>query len=113
MPPNKLIDDVVPEINSMEEALERDQRTRLAQLRTNKSPFPKSYLNKIDSKSYPSPLCPLCKIENHDTHHLFKCIKIPTKLNILDSWNDPCGSTELLDTWVQLGNYQNVTGGGG
>ena len=56
IPPNKLIDDVVPKINSMEETLERDKRTRLAQLRTNKSPFLKSYLNKIDPKSYPSPL---------------------------------------------------------
>ena len=85
----------------MEETLERDQCTRLAQLRTNISPFLKFYLDKVDRKSYTSPPYPLYKIENHDMHHLFKCIKIPTKLDILHLWNDPCGSTELLDTWMR------------
>ena len=31
----------------------------LVQLRTDKSPFLKSYLHKVDTKSHPSPLCPL------------------------------------------------------
>ena len=53
IPPNKLTNDVAPEINHMEETLERDQRTRLAQLRTNKSPFLKSCLNKIDPQVIP------------------------------------------------------------
>ena len=39
IPSNKLIDDYVSEINHSEETLERIQRTRLAQLRTNKSPL--------------------------------------------------------------------------
>ena len=42
----------------------RDHLTRrtLAQLSTNKSPFLKSYLHKVDAKTHPSPLCPLCNI---------------------------------------------------
>ena len=36
----------------------------------NKSSFLKSYLHKVDAKSHPSPLCPLCNIHTHDTHHL-------------------------------------------
>ena len=45
-------------------------RHTLAQLRTYKSPFIKSYLHKVNNKSHPSPLCPLCNTYTHDTHHL-------------------------------------------
>ena len=59
-----------PHIISYEEILPRLTRRTLAQLKTNKSPFLKSYLHKVDAKSHPSPLCPLC---NTHTHHLFNC----------------------------------------
>ena len=49
-----------PHISSSEEILPRVTHRTLAQLRTNKSPFLKSYLHKVDAKSHPSPLCPLC-----------------------------------------------------
>ena len=37
-------------------------RPTLAQLRTNKSPFLKSYSHKVDGKIHPSPLCPLSSV---------------------------------------------------
>ena len=70
--------------SSSEEILPRLTRRTLAQLRTNKSPFLKSYLHKVDAKTHPSPLCPLCNIHTHDTHHLFNCTHIRTTLSPLD-----------------------------
>ena len=59
----------LPHISSSEKILPR------LTLRSNKSPFLKSYLHKVDNKSHPSPLCPLCnthtpslQIHPH-THH--------------------------------------------
>jgi hypothetical protein len=63
---NKVIDSIAPEIDKHEETLPRDTRRTLSQLRTNKSPVLFSYKHKIDPTNYPSPLCPLCKTENHD-----------------------------------------------
>ena len=57
-----------PHISSSKEALPHLTYCTLAQLRTNKSPFLKSYLHKVDVKSHPSPLCPLCNIHTHTTH---------------------------------------------
>ena len=73
----------------------------LAQLRTNKSPFLKSYLHKVDAKTHPSPLCPLCNIHTHDTHHLFNCAHIRTTLSSLDLWADPAGVTALQARWTE------------
>ena len=56
-----------PHISSSEEILLRLTPRTLATLRTNKSPFLKSYLDKVDAKSHPSPLCPFCY--NH-IHHI-------------------------------------------
>ena len=53
----------------------------LAQLRTNKSPFIKTYLHKVGAKSHPSPLCPLCNTHTQDTHHFFNCSHIRTTLS--------------------------------
>ena len=33
--------------------------------------FSQSYVHKIDPQNHPSPLCPLCNTQNHDTKHLF------------------------------------------
>ena len=76
-------------------------RRTLAQLRTNKSPFLKSYLHKVDAKTHPSPLCPLCNIHTHDTHHLFNCTHIRTTLSPLDLWTDPAGVIALLARWTE------------
>ena len=70
-----------PHIMSFVEIHPRLTRRTLAQLRTNKSPFLKSYLHKVNIKSHPSPLCPLCNTHTHDTHHLFNCTHIHTTLS--------------------------------
>ena len=75
---NKILRTPPPHISSFEERLHRFTRCTLAQLRTNKSPFLKSYLHKVDAKSHPSPLCPHCNTYTHDTHHLFNCTHIRT-----------------------------------
>ena len=77
---NKILCTPPPHTSSSEERLPRLTRRTLAQLRTNKSPFLKSYLHRVDAKSYPSPLCYLCNTHTHDTHHLFNCAHICTTL---------------------------------
>ena len=57
-----------PHISSSEEILSGITRRTLAQLRTNKSPFLKSYLHKVHAKLHQSPLFPL-----YNTNHLFNC----------------------------------------
>ena len=68
---NKILRTPPPHTSSSEEILPRLTCRILVQLRTNKSPFFKSYLHKIDSKTHPSPLFPLCNTQIHNTHHLF------------------------------------------
>ena len=58
-----------------------------------------TYLHKINPTLHPSPLCPLCKTNNHDTKHLFSCPFINTTLTPLDLWNDPVSTAELLSLW--------------
>ena len=77
------------------------RRLTIAQLRTNKSPFLKSYLHKVDANSRPSPLCPLCNTHTHNIHHLFNCTHIRTRLSPLDLWTDPVGVTALLARWTE------------
>ena len=90
---NKILCTPPPHTSSPEERLPRLTRRTLAQLRTNKSPF-----LKVDAKTHPSPLCPLCNIH---THHLFNCTHIRTTLSPLDLWTDPAGVTALLARWTE------------
>ena len=98
---NKILRTPPPHTSSSEEILPRLTRCTLAQLRTNKSPFLKSYLHKVYAKTHPSPLCPLCNIHTHNTHHLFNCTHIRTTLSPLDLWTDPAGETALLARWTE------------
>ena len=98
---NKILRTPPPHISSSEERHPRLTRRTLAHLRTNKSPFLKSYFHKVDAKTHPSPLCPLCNIHTHDTHHLFNCTHIRTTLSPLDWWTDPAGVTALLARWME------------
>ena len=54
-------------ISCSEDILLRHTRRTLAPLKTNKPPFLKSYLHKVDAKSHPSPLCPLCNTHTQHT----------------------------------------------
>ena len=85
---NKILRSPPLHIGSPEEILPRLTRRTLAQPRTNKSPFLKSYLHKVDAKSHPSPLCPLCNTRTHDIHHLINCTHIRTMLSPMDLWTD-------------------------
>ena len=98
---NKILRTLQPHISSSEEILPRINCRTFAQLRTNKSPFLKSYLHKIDAKLHPSPLCPLCNTHTHDTHHLFNFTHICTTLAPLDLWAYPAGVTALLVRWTE------------
>ena len=103
---NKILRTPPPHISSSEERLPRLTRRTLAQLRTNKSPFLKSYLHKVDAKTHPSPLCPLCNINTHDTHHLFNCTHIRTTLSPLDLRSD-CTAGQMdgeAGWWTTCGN---------
>ena len=97
---NELIAAKPPVINPEEESLPRGTNRTLSQLRDDRSPFLYSYLNKIDPQNHPSPLCPLCKADIHDTKHLFPCIHIKTHLKPLDLWNEPVAVAELLQRWT-------------
>ena len=94
---NKILRTPPPHISSSEEILHRLTRRTRIHLRTNKSPFLKSYLHKADAKSHPSPLFPLCNTHTHDTHHLFNCSHIRTTLSPLDLWTEPA----LLARWLE------------
>ena len=98
-PINKILNRQVPQINKNEETLPRKIRRNLAQLRTNKSPLLQSYLHNIDPNTHISPNCPLCKVNIHDTNHLFKCTEIPTELEAEDLWMNPVAVSELLEDW--------------
>ena len=87
---NKILRTPPPHISSSEEILPYLIRRTLAQLRTNKSPFLRSYLHKVDAKSHPSPLCPLCNSHIRNTHHLFNCAHIRTTFHF-HPWM--CGQT--------------------
>ena len=98
---NKILRTPPPHINSSEEILPRITRRTIAQLRTNKSPILKSCLHKVDAKSHPSPLFPLCNTHIHNTHHLFNCTHIRTTMSPLDLWTDPAEVTALLGRWTE------------
>ena len=92
---NKILSKQLPPIHESE-------TTTLAQLRSNKSPFILSYLNKISPSSHPSRSCPLCQTHIHDTPHLFTCPKISTTLGPESLWTDPARAAELLEHWTVL-----------
>ena len=73
--PNPILAQPAPDINPLEQSLPRRTRRVLAQLRAGKSPILCSYLHMIDPGSHPSPLCPLCKSQDHTTSHLFSSQK--------------------------------------
>ena len=88
---NKMLCTPPLHISSSVEILPHFTCCTLAQLRTNKSPFLKLYLHKVNTKSHPLPLCltppPLYHI--HNTHHLFNCTHICTTFSPLVCGQSP------------------------
>ena len=103
---NKILRTPPPDISSSEEILPRITHHTLAQLRTNKSPFLKSYLHKVNAKTHPSPLCPLCNIH---THTIPSTAPTYTPLNL---WADPAEVMELLVRWRDKRDYRTPTNNG-
>ena len=97
--PNKILNTIAPEVSRTELSLPRKTRTILAGLRTNKSSFLRADLNHIDNTKYPSPLCPACNTQSHDTAHLFNCPLLPTHLTTRDLWTNPVEVNDLLERW--------------
>ena len=100
LPPHKLTNQPFLQAHPSEKTLPREKRSLLRQLRTDKSPFLLAHKNSQYPTLCPSPLCPLCKLQPHNTKHLFNCPSIPTTLTIKDLWTSPCKVSELLDTWA-------------
>ena len=97
---NKILRTPPPHISISEERLPRLTCRTLAQLRTNKSPFLKSYFHKVDAKHINHHYA-RSVTSTHDTHHLFSCTLIRTTLSPLDLWTDNAGVTALLARWTE------------
>ena len=106
---NKVTNTIPPTVHHSEITLLRAYRHTLAQLRTNKCPLLRPYLNKIDEVKHPSPMCPLCKTEPHTTTHLCNCTNINTQLQVTDLWTAPVAVGHLLVEWR---GHQSTSGSG-
>ena len=102
IPHNKILNRTPPEINITEQAIPHYTRRLLGQLHTNKSPILHAFLHKITPETHPTPNCPLCHSQTHDTKHIFDCPRVPTNLGPEALWDDPGGGGEaagLLACW--------------
>ena len=77
---NKVTNTTPYEIYLSEQTLPRYMRTKVAQLRANKSPLLQSYLHTVNPDTY-MPQCPRCFSHTHGTNHLFNCSQLPTQHN--------------------------------
>ena len=98
---SELLEQKAPKINSEELELDRRQRRILAQLRGGKSPLLREYKHKISSAETPSPNCPLCMTELHNTQHIFECSEMPTNLTVKDLWEKPVEVASFLRSWEE------------
>ena len=65
-----------------------------------RSPFLLSYLHRIDPTNNPSPNCPLCKVAEHNTTHIFNCPHLPTALDPDCLRSNLAEAAALLDRWM-------------
>ena len=94
-PVNKVLNTRPPPINVIDErTLNRQPRSKLAQLRSGYSPYLQTYLHRINASD--SPRCPDCKLEDHTTRHLFNCTVKRTNMTPIDLWNKPIQCTKCL-----------------
>ena len=100
LPLNKLTNQPYLDPHPSETSLPRHRRCLLRQLRTDKSPFLHAHRHLQYPTQCPSPLCPLCKLAPHDTHHLFNCPTLPTTHTVTNLWTSPCEVSKLLDIWA-------------
>ena len=86
-PPNRVLGDVIPDVNSEESLLPRATRVALSRLRSGFCSNLASFQHRIGAA--PSDLCPECQSAPHTTNHLFCCPAHPTALSPLDLWERP------------------------
>ena len=98
---NKILCTPLPHICSSEERLPPPHSSHPCPTQNKQISFPQIILTQSRRQTHPSPLCPLCNIHTHDTHHLFNCTHIRTTLSPLDLWTDPAGVTSLLARWME------------
>ena len=96
-PIHPLLNAQPPEVHKSEQALPRETRRTLAQLRAQKCPMLQTYLHSIGAAEDPS--CPLCGHMEHDTAHVFMCPNLPTDLTPEDLWCRPALVAGLLQEW--------------
>ena len=71
---------------------------------------PQINIHKVDTKSHPSSLFPLCNTRIYNTHHFFNCTHIRTTLSPQDLWTDPrsdCTASQMdgeAGWWTTRGN---------
>ena len=94
-PPNKVLNQLPPDINPEEKSLSRRARSELARLRSGYSRRLNNYLARIDPEI--QDICPLCNATPHNTAHLFSCDQNPTDLQVLDLWTRPCLAADFLN----------------
>ena len=73
-------------------------RTKLAQVRANKSLLLQNYLHTVNPVAY-TPQCPLCLSHTHDTHHLFNCNQVATQYNATNRWKRSLEAAEVIREW--------------
>ena len=85
---NKVANTTPYDIHLSEQTLPRHMRTKLAQLRANKSTLLQSYLHTVNPETY-MPQFPLYLSHTHDTNHFFNCSQLPTQHNTTSLWKKP------------------------
>ena len=88
---NRVLNDRPPTISSEETRLNRQERTKLAQLRSGHCRLLGNYKKRIGKDN--TDLCPDCGTVTQDVRHLFSCPAHPTTLTLLDLWNRPADSS--------------------
>ena len=108
---NKILNTTAPEISKTEQALPHYTRRLLSQLCTKKSPILHEYLHKITTEKHPTPNCPLCHAQPHNTKHLFNCPRLPTDLG--PEGGGGCGGAAgRLVGPAGVGSGSGIVGGG-
>ena len=77
---NKVTNTTPYDIHLSEQTLPCHMRTKLEQLRVNKSPLLQSYLHTVNPETFMSQ-CPLCLSHKYDINHFFNCSQLQTQHN--------------------------------
>ena len=113
IPHNKILNTTAPKISKTEQALPHYAKRLLAQLRTNKSPILHEYLHKITPETRPTPNCPLCHTQPHNT---YSTSQGSTDLGPKALWDNPGGggggAAGPLVGPAGVGSGAGIAGGG-